>query len=233
VSGARVPLPDWRLAAQKELSVLWSATAPPAHRGVGIVRLLSPHLTKLFENRDDIFQRADDSDTLKHPLVGLLLDIIRNAGILTFRVHSARIGRDDPGLITMTRAVDQDARVGLHFDMWDRLAVDDLESGSNRISINLGPSDRYFIFLNQTAAGMATILNREGVPFKRDVHSIGAAFMSAFPDYPIVRLQLQPGDAYIAPTENILHDGNSSDVVDINHYLSVRGQFAFAAHGMG
>jgi hypothetical protein len=63
----------------------------------------------------------------------------------------------------------------------------------------------------------------------RDVRSIGAAFMSAFPDYPIVRLRLQPGDAYIAPTENILHDGNSSDVVEINHYLSVRGRFDFAA----
>ncbi len=229
VPDARVPLLDWHPATQEELSVLWSVTAPPAHRSVAIVRLLSPQLIRLFENRDDIFQRADDSDTLKHPLIGLLLDIIRNAGILTRQVHSARIGRDDPGLITMTRAVDQDARVGLHFDMWDRLAVDDLKSGSNRVSVNLGPSDRYFIFLNQTAAGMAAILNREDVPFRRDVNSIGAAFMSAFPQYPIVRLRLRPGDAYIAPTENILHDGNSSDVVDINHYLSVRGRFDFAA----
>ncbi len=229
VADARVPLPDWYPATQEELSALWSATAPPAHRGVGIVRLLSPQMIRLFENRDDVFQRADDSDTLKHPLIGLLLDIIRNAGILTRQVHSARVGRDDPGLITMTRAVDQDARVGMHFDMWDRLAVDDLESGSNRVSVNLGPSDRYFIFLNQTAAGMAAILNRENVPFRHDVNSIGVAFMSAFPDYPIVRVRLRPGDAYIAPTENLLHDGNSSDVVDINHYLSVRGRFDFEA----
>lgn len=227
VPDARIPLLDWRPATQEELSALWSVTAPSAHRGVGIVRLLSPQLIRLFENRDDIFQRADDGDTLKHPLVGLLLDIIRNAGIRARQVHSARVGRDDPGLVTMTRAVDQDARVGLHFDMWDRLAVDDLESGSNRVSVNLGPSDRYFIFLNQTAAGMAAILNRENVPFRRDVNSIGAAFMSAFPDYPIVRLRLRPGDAYIGPTENILHDGNSSDVVDMNHYLSIRGRFEF------
>jgi hypothetical protein len=227
VPDARVPLLDWRPATQEELSALWSVTAPSTHRGVGIVRLLSAQLIGLFENRDDIFQRTDDSDTLKHPLIGLLLDIIRNAGILTRQVHSARIGRDDPGLITMTRAVDRDARVGLHFDMWDRLAIDDLESGSNRVSVNLGPGDRYFIFLNQTAAGMATILDRTNVPFRRDVHSIGAAFMSAFPDYPIVRLRLRPGDAYIATTENILHDGNSSDVAEINHYLSVRGRFEF------
>jgi hypothetical protein len=229
VSDARVPLLDWRLATHEELSVLWSVTAPPAHRGVGIVRLLSPQLIRLFEDRDDIFQRADDGDTLKHPLVGLLLDIIRNAGIETREIHSARVGRDDPGLVTMTRAVDQDARVGMHFDMWDRLAVDDLEAGSNRVSVNLGPGDRYFIFLNQTVVGMAATLKRKNVPFMRDVRSIGAAFMSAFPDYPIVRLRLQPGDAYIAPTENILHDGNSSDVVEINHYLSVRGRFDFAA----
>jgi hypothetical protein len=128
----------------------------------------------------------------------------------------------------MTRAVDQDARVGLHFDRWDSLPVDELNLSSNRVSINLGPSDRYFIYLNRTASGMAELLNRTNMPCRRDVHAIGPAFMSAFPDYPIVRLRLRPGDAYIAPTENVLHDGSSTEVAGINHYLSLRGRFEFS-----
>jgi len=128
----------------------------------------------------------------------------------------------------MTKATDQDARFGLHFDRWDRLPVDELEVSSNRVSINLGPSDRYFIFLNQTASGMAAILERENLHVERDVRAIGRAFMSAFPDYPVVRLRLRPGDAYIAPTENILHDGSSAEVRETNHYLSFRGRFDFA-----
>lgn len=228
VHDARVPRPDWRIANDHEASTLWSATPAQAHCTVALVRLLGPELTKLFEKRDDIFSNVDDSETLKHPLVKLLLDALNRKGVLAQRVFSARIGRDNPRLITMTRAVDQDARVGLHFDRWDSLPVDELNLSSNRVSINLGPSDRYFIYLNRTASGMAELLNRTNMPCRRDVHAIGPAFMSAFPDYPIVRLRLRPGDAYIAPTENVLHDGSSTEVAGINHYLSLRGRFEFS-----
>ena len=227
VSGSRVPVPEWRLATQEENSVLWSTTAPQTHRGVGIVRLLGAQLVRLYTERSDIFERADDVDTLKHPLIGLLLDSIGNAGLVAKHVLSARIGRDQPGCITMTKAVDQDARIGLHIDRWDRLSVDELEQSSNRISINLGPVDRHFIFLNQTASGMAAMLELANLRVAPDVGAIGAAFMLAFPEYPIVRLRLRPGEAYVAPTENILHDGSSAGVLETNRYLSIRGRFAF------
>ena len=227
VPDARAPVPHWRVPTEEESSVLWSASAPEAHCGVGVVRLLGLQLVRLFAECKDTLGRFDDGDTLKHPLIGLLLDAIEKAGIITGSVYSARIGRDHPGLVTMTRAVDQDARIGLHFDRWDGLPVKELAACSNRVSVNLGPRDRYLIFLNQTASGMSSILQKANVQFKQDVRAIGAAFMSAFPNYPIVRIRLQPGEAYIAPTENILHDGTSAEVVETNHYLSMRGRFTF------
>jgi hypothetical protein len=189
--------------------------------------LLGPALLGLFERRRDIFGRAEDADTLKHPLVKLLFDIFATAGLTTRCVFSARLGLDQPGLITMTKAVDQDARIGLHFDRWDKRAVSELESASNRVSINLGPTDRYFIFLNHTALGMFNILRALSCDVANDVHTIGRAFMLNCPEYPIVRIRLKPGEAYVAPTENILHDGTSADVLETNHYLSVRGHFSF------
>src|SRR5688572_7475990 len=36
----------------------------------------------------------------------------------------------------------------------------------------------------------------------------GAAFMRRFPTCPVVRLRVRPGEAYVAPTENLLHDGS-------------------------
>lgn len=228
VRDACVPRPDWRIATDEEASLLWSGTPAPAHCTVGIIRLLGPQLTRLFDKRDDIFGSDDDSETLKHPLVKLLLEALSKMGIPAKQVFSARMGRDYPRLVTMTRAVNEDARIGLHFDRWDGLSVDELEFGSNRVSINLGPSDRYFIYLNRTASDMADILDRANMPCRRDVHAIGPAFVSAFPDYPVVRLRLRPGEAYIAPTENILHDGSSAEVTGINHYLSLRGHFEFS-----
>ena len=36
---------------------------------------------------------------------------------------------------------------------------------------------------------------------------LGRKFLRVFDDYPITRIRVKPGDAYIAPTENIVHDG--------------------------
>jgi hypothetical protein len=228
VDDARVPIPDWRHATADENAILWSREVPPAHSGVGIVRLLSPSMLRLFKNRGDIFESPSDEETLKHPLMDLLLDVIAKRGLVIKHVHSARIGRDEPGRITMTKAVGEDARVGLHFDRWDMCPMDNLESSTNRVAMNLGPTDRYFIFVNQTAAGMYSMLTDLELRVQRDVAPIGKAFMHAFPSYPVVRVRLQPGEAYIAPTENILHDGSSAEVRNVNHYLSVRGRFEFA-----
>jgi hypothetical protein len=225
---ARVPVPDWRPATAYENSILWSMSAPPAYRGVGIVRLLSPSILRLFENRRDIFENPSDEETLKHPLIDLFLDVIAKKGLVVKYVHSARIGRDEPGRLTMTKAIDRDARVGLHFDRWDRCPMDELENSTNRVAMNLGPTDRYFVFMSQTAAGMCSMLNGRGVQVPHDVSPIGKAFMQTFPSYPVVRVRLQPGEAYVAPTENILHDGSSAEVNNVNHYLSIRGRFDFA-----
>lgn len=228
VHGARVPVPNWRLPTQEESAAMWSKVPPPAHCGVGLVRLLGPGLIRLVESRSDVFVLAEDAATLDHPLTRMLLDFIVKAGICISRLHSARIGRDEPGRITMTKAVDANARIGLHLDHWDRQPLDRLESCTNRISINLGPADRYFVFVNRTARGMLTMLQQDGTDSVRDVDVIGKAFMAAFPDYPVIRIRLRPGEAYIAPTENILHDGSSTEVRTVNRYLSIRGRLDFA-----
>jgi hypothetical protein len=56
--------------------------------------------------------------------------------------------------------------------------------------------------------------------------AIARDFMRAFPSYPAVRLRIRPGEAYIAPTENIAHDGSTigMDAMDIT--LTVIGRFS-------
>jgi hypothetical protein len=227
--GARVPVADWRAPTAEERSILCTPTPPPAPCGVGCLRLLGPALTRLCRAHGDSFLTADDAATIAHPVTRMLLDQIAAKGIQISRLHSARLGRDEPGLVTMTRAVDADARIGLHIDRWDGLAPDALETCTNRISINLGPEDRYFLYVNQTVQAMAAMLAKAGIQTDPDVAAIGKAFLAAFPAYPVARLRLKPGDAYIAPTENILHDGSSTGVGEPNNYLSIRGRLDFAA----
>lgn len=58
-----------------------------------------------------------------------------------------------------------------------------------------------------------------------NVRKFGAAFMRTFADYPIIRLRLRPGEAYVAPVENFLHDSTSADFVGANHFRSLRRHF--------
>ena len=206
--------------------MLWADDSAANTSRRRIVRLLGPQLIRLFASA------ATSSSASRMLIPGASIDRATARHHWQSRSrHQAcpfcQDGRDQPGLLTMTKAVDEDARIGLHVDRWDRLSVDELAQGSNRISINLGPVERHFIFLNQTAPGMAAMLEGADLKVARDVRAIGTAFMAAFPEYPIVRLRLRPGEAYIAPTENILHDGSSAGVQETNHYLSLRGRFDF------
>jgi hypothetical protein len=47
--------------------------------------------------------------------------------------------------------------------------------------------------------------------------------MEKYPEIPIVRCRLRPGEAYIAPTENLVHDGSSVGQGDIDRQFTIRG----------
>jgi hypothetical protein len=47
--------------------------------------------------------------------------------------------------------------------------------------------------------------------------------MERFPDMPTVRCRLGPGEAYIAPTENLVHDGSSIGQSEIDEQFTIRG----------
>jgi hypothetical protein len=130
-----------------------------------------------------------------------------------------------PGQETVTEQPDtQRRRVGLHLDNWYELPIYRRANSPNRICINLGAEDRFFLYLNIPIAALYRRLRRaDGLGAKTRGTLIARAFFRASPTYPITRIRVRPGEAYIAPTENIVHDGSTSDmtVPDVN--LSLRG----------
>jgi hypothetical protein len=54
---------------------------------------------------------------------------------------------------------------------------------------------------------------------------VGPAFMSRFPGYPIVRVRIGPGEAYIAPTDNVIHDASTIGSEGLSITLTLRGWF--------
>jgi hypothetical protein len=141
---------------------------------------------------------------------------------------------NSPGMPTTTRHPTTRKLVGLHLDDWSRLPLDNRKNAENRMCVNLGSQDRHFLFLNllidQVYKAVAHYCDQ---PLPEDAAGTDTArkFLRLFPLYPICRLRLRPGDAYIAPTEQVVHDGSSLNMSGLDVTLSLRGRFLVNARG--
>lgn len=137
-----------------------------------------------------------------------------------------------PGSASSTYDDSQKRYRGLHVDNWGtpwRGLLERDESGS-RLGLNVGKSTRSFVFVNLTIARMLELYRDAGNTLPTDriaactqnVSPFTEKFMEDFTRYPVVRVSLEPGQAYLAPTQNILHDGYPVDIgsLDMNVQLS-------------
>lgn len=128
---------------------------------------------------------------------------------------------------TSTISIYTQMLIGMHMDSWEGMNVSDLDTAPNRICVNLGKEDRFFLFVNLTMNNVFE-LTKENSGLDRDTLAqdlLVINFFRQFPDYPVIRVRLKPFEAYIAPTENIIHDGCTEDktLPDINY--TIRGFF--------
>jgi hypothetical protein len=131
------------------------------------------------------------------------------------------------GLPTATTD-DTDTYVGLHLDNWYQAELRDRENAPNRISINVGVTARFFLYINLPLATIGA-LAVEQYPSDNRIrdtqHGLRNIFMSHFGSYPVVRVRLEPGEGYIAPTENLIHDATTPGEKGPDVQFRVRGRF--------
>lgn len=121
----------------------------------------------------------------------------------------------DPGHLTLTKdefGAEGQRFAGIHIDSWDRLPLRLRHKSRNRLCINLSREARYSLFINLPLMSM---FNHLGLPdpqyFFEDFRGLylGQRFMRRCPNYPVVRLQIEPGEAYLLPTDNLVHDAST------------------------
>ncbi len=131
-----------------------------------------------------------------------------------------------PGLPTSTLNIKSGLRPGLHVDSWD--SGDWGTNGRsgrglgranarNRIAINLGAEPRHFIFLDAALSRLATCIGINPTDDLR-VGKLGREVLGGSPSPCLTLISLQPGEAYVAPTEDLLHDATTlgRDRIDIS-----------------
>jgi hypothetical protein len=116
----------------------------------------------------------------------------------------------EPGLTTTTvSSAERDGcqyTVGLHVDSWDRLPINSRDTASWRICVNLGPSARHFMFLPHKVSTLAKQLDY----YPPTTDELVSRYLRTTSSPVVARILIKPGEAYLAPTENIIHDGSSA-----------------------
>ena len=216
--GARLPGEPWRRPTSDELASLVATEVPRnMAASIAIVRLPGE-----FSNATRDAIRTDTPEALETNLIHPLLTVCE----LHEPIHCIGLSRNPANLKTVTFNNSTRRYNGLHVDSWEQLGVDSLHLATNRVCINVGESDRFFLFLPFPLTAIATFLTQEmgpGWEMPGRLTALGRQFMERFPEIPVVRCRLAPGEAYIAPTENLVHDGSSAGQSGDDEQFTIRG----------
>ncbi|MBZ9763348.1 hypothetical protein LB553_21030 [Mesorhizobium sp. CA8] len=223
---AFVPLGPWRPVNQDDCRILYTDDASTPASIVAVVQLFTRAEMALFHESQcygEVINRSagvSPSDQFVNTLLDKLDRVIQFRNRPSFHGFAS----DPVGLHTVSYDESIGKYVGLHVDTWDGTPSGQRKDAKLRVCINIGEYSRFFIFLNRSVVGMyRASFGSEGDPNSLTPNEIGKAFLSRFPSYPIVRLEVHPGCAYVAPTENILHDGCTLDVPRPVYHTAFRG----------
>ncbi|MEM9215087.1 MAG: hypothetical protein AAGD25_12160 [Cyanobacteria bacterium P01_F01_bin.150] len=251
---AYIPQDTWQeLSSEQSKTLITHRQASDYSRTVGIFSV-PDHILAPLRQLNISQLTPDDNHQLSTPEYGKATEPI----LTFFKSHCnkgeptlAGIGISWPNLPTVTINPTAGHYIGLHLDSWDRLPLQYRHQSTNRICINLGESDRHFLFINLTLIDMLIVLRHpeflpeNSLKISRQVQWKGRnlfyknrlslskvspltlknAFAKRYPNYPVIKVRISPGEAYIAPTENILHEGSTLDQNHSDVQLTIRGHF--------
>ncbi|MFD6227222.1 hypothetical protein ACFWFZ_10110 [Streptomyces sp. NPDC060232] len=114
-------------------------------------------------------------------------------------------------MVTTTDNYEDGRLIGLHLDNWDKLRCSDRHTGRRRIALNLGPGTRYIVLGALDVQTVCRAVHGTGHEHRYPHTNDFRAYVAAGHPIRVVRIRLEPGEGYTAPTEYLLHDGSTED----------------------
>jgi hypothetical protein len=167
-------------------------------------------------------QLASELDARPDAQASTLIELVRVPGVTAFdEIHrfqpfgdcySARFlgytecAADQRTTTTDTRTM---RRLGIHLDNFDRIPLERRHESRRRVGINLGPGPRYLVLATQDIKGLARLTPL----IKRNPHTEQIRrYVAQGGELTCIRIRLEPGEGYLAPTELIPHDGSTWEI---------------------
>lgn len=229
-SHAKIPNNLWRIPTESELDILSSKKFPMV-RGLWISLISLPRslmdqfgALKECADKDKVDSWLNSENGIK--AVAQLQHYSTKLVTSVSELSRHGIGWNLPNQRTVT--ITGSCLEGLHVDNGEGASLIDRKTANNRLMVNLGEESRYFLFINlplQTIYEIAFNSKVNQHESSLGTSRIGLLFMERFPNYPVVRLEVKPGEAYIAPTANIIHDGSTEGTKCLDKIFTCVGKF--------
>lgn len=225
-----LPIPDWKTLNQKQRNILISVDENGGrHNTIAIGKIpkslleysqsIGVHELKTPDEAIK-FTKSDVYENLKKGVFNFFYDYLENTKGLCI----LKLACQSNSLEVSTFNHQTNRLLGLHFDSWDALHCTHRDFSRNRMCINFGKEERHFLFVNLTLKKVIMQAQID-VKFLKENNDILHVFFSKFPEYEVIKLRLNPGEYYIAPTENILHDGCTFGKTSPDVFLTILGSF--------
>lgn len=226
-AGAQVPIGPWRPLKPGERDA-FADNERPSWRTIGLLQLPAMLANQIQAGVADF---AGSNEASRHCDVYCSREVvdamIAFAQHLSTRPQGFRVlGKavHESGLWTTTSIEDRKGRLGIHMDSWDGLSFNERAGGRNRLCFNLGRQPRYLLFINHTITDIAQELGLDPAQQHGATDAL-RAWLRINPHVPAFRLRIDPGEAYIAPTEMIPHDSTTYECRGLDVSFAVLGNF--------
>ncbi|KDN85582.1 hypothetical protein [Kitasatospora cheerisanensis] len=125
-------------------------------------------------------------------------------------VHYLGTVTSPPGQATTTLNHHTGQQLGVHLDNWDRLPYLRRHLSRRRLCVNLGPGPRHLILGRHDAQHITRTVHPDDYTARCPHTDDLRRYIASGGDPACIRLRLDPGDAYLAPTELLPHDGSTA-----------------------
>ena len=114
----------------------------------------------------------------------------------------------DVGLRTGTIDESQGLHIGIHLDNFDKLSFAERTTGRRRLGVNFGPGTRHLLLATIDVQDVC-LANDPDEPSRYPHTDDLRRYVRDGRPLTILRIRLDPGQGYIAPTELLPHDGST------------------------
>jgi hypothetical protein len=233
-SNAYVPKNDWRVLTTPEQNDLFSNEVKRYSEQISIIKCAKNPFNTLIDLGLNTISTLEDSvkfsgnEYFSEALCDIFEPVLSQIKSIQ-DTHINMIAYRPKALYTVTEN-EQGKLIGLHVDNWCRKPLAIREESQNRVCLNVGRSPRYFLFNRLNIKAIHSKCQHQSLISKdtENIHEILNAYFAHYSDDPIIRIKLNPGEAYIAPTELIIHDGSSLGQSVCDLQVTIRGHISHA-----